>query len=113
MPTNPTKNYYYCCSKRVNILKNSCFCILLNDNSEYIKPITKNEYENQLNLFKTSLTNDLIEIFKPADFGIKFEHILINILDNKSQYIIKQNQLKSKLSKIISYWNMINIVIHC
>ena len=86
-------------SKRVNILKNSCFCILLNDNSEYIKPITKNEYENQLNLFKTSLTNDLIEIFKPADFGIKFEHILINILDNKSEYIIKQNQFKSKLSK--------------
>ena len=81
-------------SKRVNILKNSCFCVLLNDNLEYIKPITKNEYENQLNRFKISLTNNLIEIFKPADFGIKFEHILINILDNKSEYIIKQDQFK-------------------
>ena len=86
-------------SKRVNILKNSCFCVLLNDNLEYIKPITKNEYENQLNRFKISLTNNLIEIFKPADFGIKFEHILINILDNKSEYIIKQDQFKSKLSE--------------
>lgn len=86
-------------TKRVNILKNSCFCILLNDNSEYIKPITKKEYENQLNNFKTNLSNSLIEIFKPADFGLKFEDILIDILDNKSKHIIKQNQFKSKLSE--------------
>ena len=86
-------------TKRVNILKNSCFCILLNDNSEYIKPITKKEYENQLNNFKTNLSNSLIEIFKPADFGLKFEDILIDLLDNKSKHIIKQNQFKSKLSE--------------
>ena len=44
-------------NKRVNILKKSCFCILLNDDLDSIKPITKNEYEDQLMEFKTNISN--------------------------------------------------------
>lgn len=86
-------------NKRVNILKKSCFCILLNDDLDSIKPITKNEYEDQLMEFKTNISNISLDLFKPTEFGLKFEEVLIDILDNKSKHIIQQNQFKSKLSE--------------
>lgn len=78
----------------INVFKNSRFCILLND-----KPITKKEYEKNLNIFKKSIFNIQFSIFQPADFGLKFEDILIDILDGKSKHIIQLNQFESKLSK--------------
>lgn len=77
----------------VNVFKNSRFCILLND-----KPITKKEYEKNLNIFKKNIFNIQFSIFQPADFGLKFEDILIDILDGKSKYIIQPSQFQSKLS---------------
>lgn len=91
-------------NKRVNILKKSCFCILLNDDLDYIKPITKNEYEDQLKEFKTNISNISLDLFKPTEFGLKFEKVLIDILDNKSKHIIQQNQFESKLSKDNQLW---------
>ena len=77
---------------------------MLNDNSEYIKPITKKEYENQLNNFKTNISNISLDLFKPTEFGLKFEEVLIDILDNKSKHIIQRNQFESKLSKDNQLW---------
>ena len=91
-------------NKRVNILKKSCFCILLDNDLDYIKPITKNEYEDQLKDFKTNISNISLDLFKPTEFGLKFEEILIDILDNKSKHIIQQNQFESKLSKDNQLW---------
>ena len=79
-------------NKRVNILKKSCFCILLNDDLDSIKPITKNEYEDQLMEFKTNISNISLDLFKPTEFGLKFEEVLIDILDNKSK-LSEDNQL--------------------
>lgn len=78
----------------VNVFKHSCFCILLHGN-----PITRKEYEKNLNIFKKNIFNIQSGIFQPGDFGLIFENILIDILDNKSKYIIQPNQFKSKLSK--------------
>ena len=36
--------------------------------------------------------------FKPSNFGMKFEHILMDILDNHSSYIIKEELLPKELS---------------
>ena len=36
--------------------------------------------------------------FKPSNFGMKFEHILMDILDNRSSYIIEEELLPKKLS---------------
>ena len=36
--------------------------------------------------------------FKPSNFGIKFEHILMDILDNNSSYILKEKLLPKQLS---------------
>lgn len=36
--------------------------------------------------------------FKPSNFGMKFEHILMDILDNRSLYIIEEELLPKKLS---------------
>lgn len=77
----------------VNFFKNSRFCILLDD-----KAITKKEYEKNLTVFKANISNIQSAIFKPTYFGLRFEDILIDILDNKSKYIIQQNQFQSKLS---------------
>ena len=87
----------------VNILKNNHFCILLNSDSKCIQPITKDEYQAQLDCFKSAICNietlsNLPSMFKPADFGLRFEEILIDILDNKSTHIIKPDQFESKLS---------------
>lgn len=71
----------------VNFFKNSRFCILLDD-----KAITKKEYEKNLTIFKTNISNIQSAIFKPTYFGLRFEDILIDILDNKSKHIIQQNQ---------------------
>lgn len=91
-------------NKRVNILKKSCFCILLDDDLDSIKPITKNEYEDQLIEFKTNISNISLDLFKPTEFGLKFEEVLIDILDNKSKHIIQQNQFEYKLSKDNQLW---------
>lgn len=72
---------------------------MLNDDLDSIKPITKNEYEDQLMEFKTNISNISLDLFKPTEFGLKFEEVLIDILDNKSKHIIQQNQFKSKLSE--------------
>ena len=46
-----------------------------------------------------SLNNQqVMSKFKPSNFGIKFEHILMDILDNQSSYIIKEELLPKKLS---------------
>ena len=87
----------------VNILKNNHFCILLNSDSKCIQPITKDEYQFQLDCFKSAICNietlsNLPSMFKPADFGLRFEEILIDILDNKSTHIIQPDQFASKLS---------------
>lgn len=36
--------------------------------------------------------------FKPSNFGIKFEHILMDILDNRSSYILQEELLSTQLS---------------
>lgn len=36
--------------------------------------------------------------FKPSNFGMKFEHILMDILDNHSSYIIKEELLPKEIS---------------
>lgn len=87
----------------INILKNNHFCILLNSDSKHIEPITKDEYQYQLDWFKSAICNietlsNLPYMFKPVDFGLRFEEILIDILDNKSTHIIQPNQFESKLS---------------
>ena len=46
-----------------------------------------------------SLNNQqIISKFKPSNFGMKFEHILMDILDNHSSYIIKEELLPKQLS---------------
>ena len=49
--------------------------------------------------FQDSLNNkQIISKFKPSNFGMKFEHILMDILDNHSSYIIKEELLPKQLS---------------
>lgn len=49
--------------------------------------------------FQDSLNNQqIMSKFKPSNFGIKFEHILMDILDNNSSYIIKEELLPKQLS---------------
>lgn len=80
----------------ISILKNSHFVLLLNNN-----PITRYEYEEKLEEFKTLLPNinlPKIHVFKEINFGLQFEEILIDILDNKSKHIISEDLFESKLS---------------
>ena len=83
----------------INVLRKSCFCILLDETK--LLPISKKEYEKNLNIFKTNISGEAINFsgFDAGIFGIKFENILIDILDGKSKHIIQPNQFKSKLSK--------------
>ena len=49
--------------------------------------------------FQDSLNNQqVMPKFKPSNFGIKFEHILMDILDNQSSYIIEEELLPKQLS---------------
>ena len=51
-----------------------------------------------LNL-QNSLNNKQVNSkFKPSNFGIKFEHILMDILDNHSSYILEEELLPKQLS---------------
>jgi hypothetical protein len=53
---------------------------------------------NLLN-FQDSLNNQqVMSKFKPSNFGMKFEDILMDILDNRSLYIIKEELLPTQLS---------------
>ena len=51
-------------------------------------------------MFDVDLLNNqqIMSKFKPSNFGMKFEHILMDILDNRSSYIIEEKLLPKKLS---------------
>lgn len=51
-----------------------------------------------LNLQDSLNNQQVMSKFKPSNFGIKFEHILMDILDNNSSYIIKEELLPKQLS---------------
>lgn len=82
----------------ISILKNSHFALLLDNN-----PISRYEYEEKLKEFKQVLPNINFpkhHIFKEINFGLQFEEILIDILDNKSKHIIPEDSFESKLSPV-------------
>lgn len=48
--------------------------------------------------FQDSLNNQqIMSKFKPSNFGMKFEHILMDILDNNSSYILEEKLLLKQL----------------
>ena len=48
--------------------------------------------------FQDSLNNQqIMSKFKPSNFGMKFEHILMDILDNNSSYILEEKLLPKQL----------------
>lgn len=51
-----------------------------------------------LNLQDSLNNQQVMSKFKPSNFGMKFEHILMDILDNHSSYIIKEELLPKELS---------------
>lgn len=51
-----------------------------------------------LNLQDSLNNQQVMSKFKPSNFGIKFEHILMDILDNNSSYIIEEELLPKQLS---------------
>ena len=51
-----------------------------------------------LNLQDSLNNQQVMSKFIPSNFGIKFEHILMDILDNNSSYIIKEELLPKQLS---------------
>ena len=53
---------------------------------------------NLLNLQASLNNHQIMSKFKPSNFGIKFEHILMDILDNNSSYILKEELLPKQLS---------------
>lgn len=53
---------------------------------------------NLLNLQASLNNHQIMSKFKPSNFGIKFEHILMDILDNQSSYIIEEELLPKQLS---------------
>lgn len=82
----------------ISILKNSHFALLL-DNT----PINRHEYQAKLDEFKKTLPNinlTKIHFFEAKKFGLQFEEILIDILDNKSNHIITEDAFESKLSPV-------------
>lgn len=82
----------------ISILKNSHFALLL-DNT----PINRHEYQAKLDEFKKTLPNinlTKIHFFEEKKFGLQFEEILIDILDNKSKHIISEDAFESKLSPV-------------
>lgn len=82
----------------ISILKNSHFALLLDNN-----PITRYEYEEKLKEFKKTLPSIKFptnHIFKEINFGLQFEEILIDILDNKSKHIISEDLFESNLSPV-------------
>lgn len=65
------------------------------------QPINRHEYQAKLDEFKNTLPNITLpknHIFKEINFGLQFEEILIDILDNKSKHIIAEDTFESKLS---------------
>lgn len=82
----------------ISILKNSHFALLLDN-----QPINRHEYQAKLDEFKNTLPNITLpknHIFKEINFGLQFEEILIDILDNKSKHIIAEDTFESKLSPV-------------
>lgn len=56
-------------------------------------------YNTELLILQDSLNNQqVMPKFKPSNFGVKFEHILMGILDNQSSYIIEEELLPKQLS---------------
>lgn len=53
---------------------------------------------NLLDLQDSLNNQQIMSKFKPSNFGMKFEHILMDILDNHLSYIIKEELLPKQLS---------------